>query len=266
MRLEDIKELFEKLKLFPTLDSIGIILPYTDDESITTVFNLVVREKYKECTDEFEGMNEYDYICQILNFDISEFKRNIDLFSQKELMFVQSIINNALNGIEKNELTNKIITILDEYKEIGTTKFIEENKIENFFNKFDINELYALSIILDNNCDSCVKRYKEILNKILKEKENKSEVRYQDYSLFDLLNKIDDLNNEELSLLHELVENSSLYLSSIQDYSYAYENIIEDFNINEYPVMAIYKLEEKLSEKIESMKDKRFVYKNNNIQ
>ena len=76
---------------------------------------------------------------------------------------------------------------------------------------------------------------------------------------------IDNLNNEELSLLYELVENSSLYLSSVQDYSYAYENIIEDFNINEYPLMAIYKLEEKLYEKMESMKDKRFVYKNNNI-
>lgn len=265
MRLEDIKELFEKLQLFPTLDSIGIILPYTDDESITTVFNLVVKEKYQECIDEFEGINEYDYICKILNFDISEFKRNIDLFSQKELMFLQSIINNALNGIEKNELTNKIMSILDEYKEIGTIKFIEENKIENFFNKFDINELYTLNIILDNNCDSYVKRYKEIFNKILNEKENKSEVRCSDYSLFDLLNKIDNLNNEELSLLYELVENSSLYLSSVQDYSYAYENIIEDFNINEYPLMAIYKLEEKLYEKMESMKDKRFVYKNNNI-
>ena len=263
MNLEDIKKLFEKLQLFPTLDSIGIILPYTDDKSINTVFNLVVGEKYKKCTEELEGINEYDYICQILNFDISEFKRNVDLFSQKELIFVQSIINNALNGIDKKEFAARIIPILEEYKEIGTSKFIEENKIENFFNQFDINELCILNIILDNNYESYTKRYKDIFNKVLKEK--KSEVRCQEYNLFDLLNKIDDLNNEELNLLYELVENASSYLSSVQDYSYAYENMIEDFNINEYPVMAIYKLEEKLSEKIESMKDKnkQFIYKNN---
>ena len=164
------------------------MLPYTDDKPITSVFNSVVREKYKSCTSEFEGMNEYDYICLVSNFDISEFKRNIDLFSQKELMFLQSIINNALNSIEKNELTNKIISILDEYKEIGTIRFIEENKIENFFNKFDINELYTLNIILDNNCDPSVKKYKEVFNKVLKEKENKPEVRSQDDSLLNLLN------------------------------------------------------------------------------
>ena len=44
MRLDEIKELFDKLDLFPTLDSIGILLPYTNDESITTVFNTVVAD------------------------------------------------------------------------------------------------------------------------------------------------------------------------------------------------------------------------------
>ena len=265
MSLEDIRKLFEKLELFPTLDSISILLPYTDDNPITSVFNSVVREIYKSCTSEFEGMNEYDYICLVSNFDISEFKRKIDLFSQKELMFVQSIINNALNGIKENELTNRIIPILEEYKEIGTSEFVEETKIENFFNKFDINELYTLNIILDNNCDQSVKKYKEIFNKVLKEKENKPNVRSQEYSLLNLLNKTDDLNNQELNLLYELVENASLYLSSVQDYSYAYKDVIEDFNINEYPVIAIYKLEEELSKKLESMKDKnqnkRLIYK-----
>lgn len=261
MALEEIEELFEKLELYPTLDSIGIILKYTDDQLVTTAFNLVVRKKYEKCTHEFEGINEYDYICQILNFDISEFKRNIDLFSEKELIFVQSIINNALNSIDKKEFATRIIPILEEYKEIGTNKFVEEIKIENFFNKFDINELYALNIILNNNCESYIKRYKDIFNKILIEKE---EVRCQEYSLFDLLNKIDNLNNEEMNLLYELVENASLYLSSIQEYSDIYENIIEDFDINEYPVIAIYKLEEKLSKKIENMKNKQLVY--NNIQ
>ena len=174
-----------------------------------------------------------------------------------------------MNGIDKNELTNRIIQILEEYKEIGTSKFIEETKIENFFNKFDINELYTLNIILDNNCDPSVKKYKEVFNKVLKEKENKPEVRSQDDSLLNLLNKTDDLNNQELNLLYELVENASLYLSSVQDYSYAYKDVIEDFNINEYPIIMIYKLEEKLSEKLKNTKyknqNKKLIYKNNNV-
>lgn len=263
MVLEEIEELFEKLELYPTLDSISIILKYTDEQLVTTAFNLVVRKKYEKFTDEFEGINEYDYICQILNFDISEFKRNIHLFSEKELIFIQSIINNALNGIDKKEFANRIIPILEEYKEIGTNKFVEEIKIENFFNKFDTNELYALNIVLNNNCESYIKRYKDIFNKVLTEKE---EVRYKEYSLSNLLNKIYNLNNEEINLLYELVENASLYLSSIQEYSDIYENIIEDFDINEYPIMDVYKLEEKLSKKIENIKNKQLIYKNNNIQ
>lgn len=35
MVLEEIEELFEKLELYPTLDSIGIILKYTDEQLVT---------------------------------------------------------------------------------------------------------------------------------------------------------------------------------------------------------------------------------------
>ena len=48
MVLEEIEELFEKLELYPTLDSIGIILKYTDEQLVTTAFNLVVRKKYEK--------------------------------------------------------------------------------------------------------------------------------------------------------------------------------------------------------------------------
>lgn len=170
MNLEDIKILFEKLKLFPTLDSISLILPYTNNQSMEFAFNVVYRKKCKECIDEFEGMNEYDNICLVSNFDISELKKNIDLFSRKELNFIQSIINNAINCIDEKNIVAKIIPILNEYKEIGTSKFIEENKIKNFFNKFDINELYTLNIILDNNFEPSSKKYKSIFYEILKEK------------------------------------------------------------------------------------------------
>ena len=259
MRLDLIKKLFEKLQLFPTLDSIGILIPYTNDESITTVFNTVVRKKYEQCSDEFEGINEYDYICQILNFDISEFNKNIDKFTQTELLYIRKIINNALMDIKENELTNKIIPILNEYKDIGTDKYIEEIKIENFFNKYNINELYLFEIILSYNCESYMQKYKEILNKVLRKKKPEININ-PNCSLSSLINKVNELNDDELKFLYELVENASTYLSSIQDYSYTYEQIIDDFDINEYPVIAMYKLEESLLKELENRKEKNKKY------
>ena len=257
MKLDEIKELFEKIELITTLDSIGILLPYIDDSSIDTVFNIVYRKKYEQCIEEFEGINEYDYICKILNFDLSELKRNIKLFSQKELLFIQYIIKSALTDIERNELTNKIIPILNEYKQIGTEQFlkeINEKKLEDFFNKYNVNELYTLDIILNYN-NQCVKEYKQILNNILKEKEREYIAdKCQNKSLYNILDKSDELTDEELNFLYQLVEYASSYLSSIQDYSYAYEQEIEDFNIDEYPIITIYKLEEMLLQKIESRK------------
>lgn len=261
MSLDEIKKLFEKIQLFSTLDSIGILLSYTNDESITTVFNTVFRKKCEHCSDGFEGINEYDYICQILNFDISELNKNMDKFSQKEFLFIRNIINNALINIEANSLTNRIIPILNEYKDIGTDKYIEEKKIENFFNKYDINELYLFDIILSYNCEPDTQKYKEILDKVRKAKEKKAGVNIcPDSSLFNLLNKNNRLNDDELSFLYELVENASSYLSSVQDYSYVYEQMIEDFNINEYPVISIYKLEESLLKELENRKEKKRIY------
>lgn len=265
MLLNEIEEFFEKLELYPTLDSIGILLPYTNDESITSVFNIVFMKKYKECSSEFEGINEYDYICQLANFDISEINKNIDKFSQKELLFIRTIISNALNEIEVNSLTNKIIPTLNEYKNIGTDKYIEEKRIENFFKKFDINELYLFDTILSYNCEPDTTKYKEVLDKVCKEKEKrKGENLNPNPNLFDLLNKKSELNNNELNLFYELVANASSYLSSIQDYSDVYAQMIEDFNINEYPVISIYKIEESLAKEIETrkVKNKEYIYDN----
>lgn len=263
MNLNEIKELFDKLELMPTLDSIGMLLPYTDDINPTIAFKMIYNRKYLECTEEFEGLNEYDYITQVLNFDLSELKKNIELFSQKELAFLKYIINNALTNIEKNELTNRIITILNEYKDIGNDKSLEENNLENFFSKFDYNEIYVLDIILGYNCDPHVKNYRGTLNKILQAKENKSKAIKLDSNFSSLLNEADNLNTDELNLLYNLVENASSYLSSVQDYSYAYKDVIDDFDINEYPVISIYNLEKGLLKELESReaKNKQFIYK-----
>ena len=133
------------------------------------------------------------------------------------------------------------------------------DEIENFFNKYNISELYLFEIILSYNCELYVQKYKEILNKVRKEKKEEANI-YSGCSLFSLINKNNQLNDDELRFLYELVENASTYLSAVQDYSYAYEQIIDDFDINEYPVIAMYKLEESLLKELENRKGKTRQY------
>ena len=260
MSKTEIKELFEKIQLFFTLDCIEILLPYTNDESINEIFNIVYKEKYEQKYEqycfEFEGRNEYTDMIRVSIFDISEINKNIDKFSQKELLFIRNIINNVLLHANENELTNKLISKLIEYKDIGTDNYIEEKKTENFFNKYDINELDLLYSILNYNHEPYVTKYKEILNRVRKEKKDTINIS----SDCSLLNKYDKLNNEELRFLYKLVSDASSYLSSVQDYSDTYKQIIDDFDIDEYPVKEMYKLEESLSNELENRKRKNKQY------
>lgn len=135
-------------------------------------------------------------------------------------------------------------------------------ELENFYNKYDIFELELLKTIMSYVCED-IKLEKEVLDKVYKEKwkpyddEFSVPIKQSNYGLLSILNKNDKLNDQELEFLYNLVENASFYLSSIQDYQDGYKNVIEDFDIDEYPVLKFFELETALYNDIE----KRKVYK-----
>ena len=60
MNYEEFERLLKDFDVF-TLESIGILLSYIDDNKANLIFNKVFNEKYEESRDEFEGMNEYNW-------------------------------------------------------------------------------------------------------------------------------------------------------------------------------------------------------------
>ena len=69
MTKEELKKFFERYDIF-TLDSLDILISYLNEEEqkeIYPPFNSIYKKKYKEVEREFEGINEYDFICKLLN-------------------------------------------------------------------------------------------------------------------------------------------------------------------------------------------------------
>ena len=109
-KLQELIDLFKKFNI-DTLDSIGILLQYTKNLSRETNFAFinVYKEKALEMRNEFEGINEYDYICKVNNFNLSEIERIIDSLNNDELKYLRVLINNAYNNIDKDSIENKIL-------------------------------------------------------------------------------------------------------------------------------------------------------------
>lgn len=141
---------------------------------------------------------------------------------------------------------------------------IEE--LENYYNKYDIFELESLKTIMSYVKEDITQEV-EVLNKVYKEKwipydkEFSVPLKPANYSLLNILKKNKDLNDQELDFLYGIVENASFYLSSIQDYQDEYKNVIEDFDIDEYPVLSMFELETALYNELEDRKSKIYVKK-----
>lgn len=143
---------------------------------------------------------------------------------------------------KKSEICNPI----DDYYLYNGLSIIE---LEEFFNKFNYQELSAMNLIFEYVMDQDLTKINEIKNRICEEKEiefcnyyicSKGQV---DFSLLDISNKLSILNEKELKFLYDLVEDAEFYLSSIDDYQDGYKNITEDFDIDDYPIIDMSKLE-----------------------
>ena len=95
-------------------------------------------------------------------------------------------------------------------------------------------------------------------NKVYDEKDEVLEEKVE-FNIFDILNKNNLLSVRELVFLYILVLDASNYLSSIQNYSDDYNELIDDFSIDDYPIDIFNCLEDMLYEDMSLRKE------NNNI-
>ena len=271
MNYDEIKKLFNKFNI-NTLESIDVLLScvseYNLNETNLAYLN-VYKDKYEKNIEKYNGINEYDNICKIKNFNLAEIKNNIVLLNEKELIYLQMLIDDALNNIsDKDTLKSKIIPILKNCKyNINIQQLMSESfclnsyELEDFFNKYDIIELDIINIILDNVKEPSLENVLKIMNKVYSEKlvteryQYDSLMKKSDYSLQPFLEKNKLLSDKELLFLYQLVNDASDFLSNIIENADSYKKEMEDFTINDYPIDEIYNIKKSLEMEIENRKE-----------
>lgn len=243
LSFDELKKLFDKFSL-DSLESLYVLISESDID-VWSAYSNVYKKKFEPCRDEYEGINEYDYLCRLHNFCIKEIEDNIIAFTQKELKFLEFLLKN--NGINDKNIFDTLLSN------------IFERNLEIFFNKYSFSELNSFKVILGYICDDYVTDVFKVFNKVF---EKKSNDKFTDCNLLNILKKNNKLSDEEFLFLYKLVSDASCFLSSVQDYSYVYESMIDDFDINEYPILGMSKLENALCEELEKKNNGKFLEKN----
>lgn len=133
---------------------------------------------------------------------------------------------------------------------------LTEKELKDFFNKYNLIELNAMNIIFGYVHEYDINKITEVASIVYKEKEKECYDNYEvpvkpyGFSLLNILDKNSKLNDKELNFLYQLVKDASFYLSSINDYQNEYEQAIEDFDIADYPIQIINRLEASLYNEI----------------
>lgn len=142
-------------------------------------------------------------------------------------------------------------------------------EVERFFNKYSLFELYTFKIIMNYSDSVMLDNLKEEI-KILYKVYDKKTINYRSRrpeeigtNMLNILRKNKKLNDKEFDFLYDIVYNTAEYLRSIQDYAYAYETVIEDFTLDDYPIEIMLKLEDKLDEEKENRRREKTLSKLN---
>jgi len=271
MNKNEIVKLFNKYNL-NTLESIDVLLSYVKEYNLddtNVAYKRVYQEKYEESRNVFESMNEYDFINKLINFDLIEVMDNAGSLSEKEIIFLQKIIEDSLkNIVNRTELEGNVISKLVDCKNVITDQLVlseeyevdklSDVEIEKLFNKYSINELDVLGSVFkyvkDYDLSNTLKIAEKIYNKKYEECVNNYEVSSENYRAIDITNKNYLLSAKELKYLHTLVDNASFYLLEIRSDAYEYEDVIDDFDVNSYPVKFMFDFEQSLKMEIENRK------------
>ena len=220
MKKSKLKEIFDICDL-DELDSMDLLLGYVkkyDLELINSVFKKTYQQKWNKYSHEFEGMNEYDHITRINNFDIEKTFDSIEL-SSYELVFFKKIMEDALINIKNNEnpLDLKLVpniekslqnvserlndlgdlselrdlNVLDSYdypdeyssndldKLYESNEKITEEELEAMFKKFNVIEIEEFESIFERIETYNIEKIMDISNKVKNEKMNNASKNFE---------------------------------------------------------------------------------------
>lgn len=209
------------------LESFDILLSNVKNYDLrltNEVFKKVQQKKYDRQKSDYEGMNEYDLITRVSNFNVTTIPDHVSY--QYDIVFLKKIMMEAIKNIKntKNPMYLDIIPNIEEaLKKINSSlnrlidirSIISDEKLETMFNKFDVIEIKKLNKIFEFNEEYNTEKMLDIGNKVYEEKIDNRVLSYEEavkeysyYDIIDLSNKKNELNEEELELLSDIIDDS----------------------------------------------------------
>ena len=258
MSYDELKEIFV-LCDSKTLDSLDILLENVDDYDLTVLnnaYSFAYRKIWEKNRNEFEGMNEYDYLTKVQEFDMTKIMDYIDVYNQKELNCFKDLIVNAIEKLKGKEYAkSKMLPNLEEIltrinkclSELPALDHdLNEDELKTLFNKYSALELKAFDTVFDYIYSYDISHIVKAKNEVQKSKEKecfeKKGIRFlkEDVDVLVLTDKNPDLDKKELFFLEELLDEAD-YNVSIQRYrgnntvpfseiSNYHENILEELD------------------------------------
>ena len=236
LKREDIKKIFKKYSL-DTLDSIGLLLCLVDsNDDMIHAFDSVYQDKYEKNAGDFEGREDYDEICLLLNFNIAEVLRNLDKLNKDEMSFMVGIIQEAHAMMKQQEekyssIMPDLELVLAKYQKMVDTGEIlpcletadddfTNRELENFFRKYSYAELGYMKTIFSYvygfELDRIHKAYTKVVDEKEKELKDNFEVPVYSYSsnISDISRVNPELNIKELEMFKTFVESADMCLSN----------------------------------------------------
>lgn len=248
---EEQKKLFDRFSIY-TLDSIGVLYEIQGKETPNS-FDRIFDKKYEESRDDFEGMNEYPYCSVYENFNLEEIISNFNDLSDLELEYISKLVLETINIIKPDDKEFKIVPKLAEYEKSYADELVKRmtpiansmipETIEKFFRKYSITELKAFNSILKYSSlegIDTIKRIKsEVLNSKLKSYKNNPVSTLTEIPELEVTRiAVEDayLDDREIEFFRTLIEDALIYLDCFTQFEDYYKTVVENFDINNYPV------------------------------
>lgn len=273
LSFEEQKRLFERFSA-NTLESLDTLYYYILDENLPLSLKIISQQKYEENAENYNGRQEITEDLLFQWFDISEIIESLNDLSDEELTYISSPIIRAISKIDptgKNlAITPKLLEFEKVQQEVLTKRVTPISNgmlpkdVKNFFKKFSLVGLEHFDEILDYTHHERIDDIRRVKNEALgikhKKYTNNSTTTISSVDHFKLTNlkaAFSSLTDRELDFFHELVEDATLFLDSVQEYESEYKAINEEFDSREFP----YKQVSELLDEIEKEQGSRSITK-----